>query len=539
MPFADRIVGEERKDLYSGLLVVLIALLVYANSLGNGFVWDDNLVIRNNPALDGNIVHLFSGIDIALELEKNPYYRPLTISTFLIEKRLHGHTPLLMHLFNILFHAANAFLIYRLAFTLVSNRYAALLTGLLFAVHPINTECVDFISARNTILAGFFILASYLMHEQSIRQGKNIKAAAGAALFFAGLFSKETTIAVLPFIVFLEIASLRGADFLSRRRSFARLVPYFLCAVFYLILRNSALSHAGVRLEIFPGLLDRLLDNIYIIPSYLLNIICPIALSPIYSVPDDLNILVLPLLTGWLCIIGIIGWLLTKGRTPATLFGLAWLIAFWLPVSGIVYFPSAQMADRHLYLPAIGMWLILADQAVRMLPAGNRADKYGIIAAMLILLLAGLTIKRNMDWKSEITLFSRVVEQYPNDARGHAELGRSYYKEDRNNNNYLDMSEREFNKALALDPSMQTLHTPIGSIRLVKGDYEGALFHYTEALSADPFDKEALIYRGMVLENLKRYKEAAADYQLFLYAPGKGLDEMRSYAEERVRELSQ
>ena len=72
-----------------------------------------------------------------------------------------------------------------------------------------------------------------------------------------------------------------------------------------------------------------------------------------------------------------------------------------------------------------------------------------------------------------------------------------------------------------------------------RGDYEGALLRYSEALALFAFDKVALLNRGAALEKLGRYQEAIADYQLFLMVRDNKLNEMRSYAEDRVRELSQ
>lgn len=531
------IFGEDNKDLYLGLLVALVAFLVYANSLGNGFVMDDASVILNNPVLRGTPFSLFESIDSNSDTELTPYYRPLTLLTFLIEGRLHGFTPFPMHIVNVLLHAANAFLVYYLALSLIMNKSASLFAGLLFAVHPINTEGVDFVSARNTILAGFFVISSYLVHERSARQDKIAGAVGGAILSLAGLFSKEPALVVLPFIGLRELPLLRGKEPTRRRRAFVRLIPYAMGVVVYFILRNNALSRAGVNMDIISGLGGRLLNNLYIIPKYLLMVIWPLSLSPEYGAPDDFHLLALPLAAAWLCIVVLLIWLLSRGRSRATLFGLCWMVAFWLPVSGIIRIPSTELALRYLYLPAIGLWLIIADQTIRLFHDRDKIRRYCLIVATVILLLAGFTMRRNLDWKNELTLFSRAVEQYPNSAWGHVELGNAYYNNGQDEHSLM-MAEQEYEKALALNPTLQKAHTHMGSIRLKLGDLSGALNHYTEALAINPFDKEALIYRGMVLENLGRHKEAVADYQFFLSAPGRGLSEMRPYAEERVRELS-
>ena len=529
------------KGHLTGLLVAMVVFLVYANSLGNGFVMDDASVILNNPVLRGSPFSLFERIDINSETELTPYYRPLSLLTFLVEGRLHGFSPFPMHLLSVLLHAANAYLVYRLASSLINNNPAAsVLAGLLFAVHPINTEGVDFISARNTLLVCFFILASYLVHERSIKQGKKAGAVTGAILFMAGLFSKEPALGVFPFICFSELPFLRGSDPVLRRRAFVRLIPYTICLIVYFILRNNALSLAGVRIDIISGLGGRLMDNVYIIPKYLLMVVWPLSLSPEYDIPQDFHLLALPLVAAWVLIVVLFGWLLTRGRSRTTLFGLIWFAVFLVPVSGIIPIPSTQLAARYLYIPAIGLWLVMADQAARLLSHESVMLRRGmtVVTFVLLLLLAGLTIRRNLDWKNDITIFSRAVEQYPDNAVAHAELGMAYYNEYRLNDSNLRMAEQEFKKALDLEPALQKVHTLLGSIHLARGDEKGAMNHYTEALSRDPFDKEALVYRGMILENLGRPKEAVNDYQLFLSVPGSGLAELRPYAEARIREIT-
>lgn len=529
-------VREKRNELLVGLAVAMVAFLVYANSLGNGFVWDDDVVIVANAALKGNALSLFSGIDVARATELNPYYRPLALLTFLLEERLHGLTPFLVRLFNVLLHAVNAFLVYRLAKSLIKNRSAALLTGLIFAVHPLQAEGVDFnAGGRNTMLAAFFILTSYLVHERSSRQEKTAGACAGAALFFAGLLSKETTLAIMPFIATLEITPLCGADAVRRRRAIVRLIPYAVCMAFYLVLRNNALSGAGIRMEILPGLGTRLLENLYIIPRYLLTVLCPTTLSSKYSIPDDLHLLALPLFVAWLCVIGSLVWLFTRGRSRATLFGLAWFTAFWLPVSGVFPIPSAPLADRYLYVPAIGLWLLVADQAVRLQPSRDVARRWGVLAAAVVLMtLAALTARRNRDWRSDVALFTRLVEQYPEQAFGHHNLGCAYMDKMKN----IDLAEREFERALAIDPVFPRLRTQLGYVRLQRGDFEGALRHYAEAVKLNPADAEAHLNSGIALEKLGHYDEAIVEYRLFLATPGNELAGARPGAEQKVLGLS-
>lgn len=529
--------GEAKQNLLFGLVVAAIAFLTYANSLGNGFVWDDDVVILANPALKGSALALFSGIDTGRATELTPYYRPLTLLSFLVEERVHGFTPFLVRLFNVLLHAVNSFLVYRVARSLFARNYPALLAGLLFAIHPLNSEGVDFnAGGRNTMLACGFVLAAYLLHRNAVTRERLASAVAGAVLVMAGLFSKESAVALLPFIGVLEIPALRTPHGGSRRKAVIRLLPYAVVAIIYVVLRSQALASAGVTVDVFSGLGTRLLQNIYIIPRYMGTILWPPLQSAKYFIPDDLHLLALPLATAWLCIGVMLWWLFTRGRTSVTLFGVGWFVAFWLPVSGIVPIPSAPMADRYLYLPAIGIWLVVADQVVRALRDRRAVHRYAVSAIIVVLLVfAQYTVRRNLVWKSDISLFSRIVVQYPDRAFGHHNLGCAYLDKEKN----LGKAEQEFAQALALNPFFPRLRTQMGYICLQQGDFAGALSHYSAAVQINPRDAEAHLNRGIVLEGLGRYGEAVSEYRQFLATPGNELPGARPMAEDKVRGLSQ
>lgn len=546
--------AEARRALFFGLLVAAIAFLVYANSLGNGFVMDDYTVIVSNPLLRDSPGALFNYIDSTRENETLPYYRPLTILTFLLEERLHGLAPFPMHLVNVLLHAATAFLVYLMALTVLGkDARTAFLAGVLFAVHPINTEVVDFISARNGLLCCLFMLIAYLVHHRSVLR-KNIWGGVLAAVFLsASLFSKETALMAFPFIVALEFSSLRAGESGLRTQAVLRLLPYAAVLIFYMIVRWKVLSQFGIQTSIIPGmgaeklqsvyeipnLAARLMLNVYLIPRYILAFVWPIALSPRYAIPSDFNPLIPALTAVWFCIVFAVGWLLTRGRSKTTIFGLAWFALFYLPVSGVAMFPSSPMADRFMYIPAIGLWIIASDQINKVLVGNPAFGTYALSAVALVtLVLGGITVRRNMDWKDEVRLMTRFVEQYPEDAYSHLGLGNAYFAERDRRERYLDFAELEYTKALGLNPVLPGVYTNMGYIALARGDSEIAVHYYTRALSIYPLDKEALLNRGIAHENLGKQKEARQDFLRFLAIKGYELADARPYAEARVRALS-
>lgn len=530
--------------------MVITVFVVYSNSAWNGFVGDDHSVIEHNPVLRGDAVSIFSRIDTTSETQLLPYYRPITYLTFWLESRLHGLNASLMHIFNVFLHSINAVLVYILFRFFFKDGVTALFGGLLFAVHPINSETVNFLSGgRNTLLATMFSLCTYLLHGLSVdgKRGYHF-AVLGSFSLLAGLFSKESALMVLPFVVFLEVeAVLKNREKVND--SLLRFFPYLLTTIVYLFMRWETLSALGIQKGIIPGmgneglkgyyvipdLASRLMDNIYIIPKYLELLIFPYALSPRHIVPQDLNLHIMPLLIGWLFVLSIIIWLIIKFRDRITTFGLSWAFLFWLPVSGLFFFSSVNMAERFVYTPLIGIWLVIANvmSNYRVL-LSNRYAK--ALLVLILITLAIFTLKRNVDWRDDLSLFTRLVQQYPENQYGHFNLAATYIG--RGGAGDIEQAERELDIALSLDPELQDAYTPMGLVMLLLGRYNEAVYYYTRALEYLPIDRDARINRAIAYERLGMHKEALSDYRFYLTIQTfNNIPGSYEYAFEKVREL--
>jgi protein O-mannosyl-transferase len=542
-----------KKDHVVCWSLFIVTIIVYANTLLNGFVTDDPGVILHNPVMQQAPLSLFSAIDTNSDTQLLPFYRPLTYLTFLIEGRAHGFNPRYMHLINVLLHAINVMLVYRLARSLFDDQWPAIIVGFLFAVHPIQSEGVNFLSGgRNTMLACMLALMTYAVHRQCIAKRNIVYAVIGAFLLFAGACSKELALMILPFILWLEMLDVRGQNHENRRASLVRLMPYVVAVACYLLLRWLTLSKLGIQESIIPGstadkmktlydipgLKERLLNNIYILPRYLVCILWPTALSPGYAIPADFRALAPQLIAGWVCILGILVWVLNYARSRATLFGLAWIVIFWLPVSGLVYFSIIEMADRYIYLPAIGVWILIADQMTRLIHRGTSVTRYATMGMVLVTVLLGiLTVRRNSDWQSDMSLFTRMVEQYPNNAYGLNHLGAAQLRS--NGPTDLDAAEMNLSKSLALAPTTEFVQPLLGYIRLERGDLGGAVKYLSEALRIQPNDREARINRGITYEKMGRFNEAVTDYEYYLkISDSNDLPGSQEYALERVQALT-
>jgi hypothetical protein len=144
------------------LIVVFLTfatLLTYGNSLLNGFVWDDHDIIVNNVVNRdvANFLSLFSSADSTVSGSQKAYYRPLNRLTYMLDYQIFGLRPAGYHLVNIIIHLMTVILLICCHETFSPNpsRHSS---RRYFAVHPVNAEAVNFISARNSPLAAFFVL---------------------------------------------------------------------------------------------------------------------------------------------------------------------------------------------------------------------------------------------------------------------------------------------------------------------------------------------------------------------------------------------
>ena len=145
------------------LVLIVVCILVYLNSIPNGFVWDDRINITENPTISdlSYVPKIFMqsyGIS-----EKSTYYRPLFPTTYYLEYPIWKNHAWGYRLTNIILHILVTLLIFRIGLVILPNKFSAFLGGLIYAIHPVHVECVTWVSGRVDLLCGLgFFLSFYL-----------------------------------------------------------------------------------------------------------------------------------------------------------------------------------------------------------------------------------------------------------------------------------------------------------------------------------------------------------------------------------------
>ncbi len=490
------------------LLLILIAFLCYGNTLINGFVYDDDQQILQNPYVKswhylpqifGTTVWSFVG-----QAGTTNYYRPIMTLSFLVLWQAFGPLPFGFHLFSILVNALVVFLVFETACRLFHDRRIAWIGALLFAVHPIHTEAVDWIAALPDLEATFFVLLSLTL---LAKPGKmEWKRSLGVqASFLLALLCKE------PALMFalLAIVFQHGVN---KDRANTPITQKILQDLAFCVM---ALAYLGLRIILFGKVAPVLQhpnlswsQTIYSafssIADYTRLLVWPAHLSAFHAFHPS-NPLGDPRVLAGIAIFAatIVALLKLQAKSPPAAFATLWIGVLLGPVLNARWMASNVLTERYLYLPSVGFsWLVgwCAVQAWDAL-APLRTPLRGLrfVVATLItgaaVLGSARTISRNTDWRNDLTLYTRTLEIDPDAHVIRSNLGGVYF-----DLGQAERAGREWEIALAGKPDNVVTMNALGMLYTQQGRYAEARAMFHRAIAAKPLWGPAHYNYGLLLQ---------------------------------------
>ncbi len=410
------------------LLLFVLACLLYLNTLGHGFVFDDGALIVQDRAVTEMRWERILG---------SGSYRPVRTLTYALNYAVGGDDPTGYHLLNLLLHGSNAVLLFRLLLLWLGSPFPAFAGALLFVVHPAQTAAVAYISGRKDLLATSFLLAGVLLYCRYRRKGgsKWLLASLGAGAL--AMLSKEVALVFPGMLLLVELLAVNRSESGGIKAPdfsvWKRLAPAQAAA---LVLAAAGLGQAlfisqATRMTGFWG--DDLVVNfgtsLKLFAHYLKLVVWPHALIADYS--GDVFSLsrgfaeVATLASGLLLIGFLVGMVLLVRKRPLISLGMGWFLLALLPVLQIIPFHELA-ADHFLYLPLVGLALVVG-QLFAIDAVSNNVLARG---ALVVIALAGCwrTIDRNRDWKDSVTLWEATYASAPGSFRANNNLGRFYFE---------------------------------------------------------------------------------------------------------------
>lgn len=487
------------------VFIFLLGTALYLPSLSYDFVWDDHILIKKNPLIRS----LLNGPRILISdfhiTQGSIFYRPLVLFSFSLDYAFFKEWPGGYHLTNALLHGINSSLVAFLALLLFQNSWAALAAGAFFALHPAHPEAVAFISGRTDLLATLFSLLALIALGKKNEKNRDLRTLLFAPLFlFLALLAKETAVVVL-----IPMALLLYQNNREKQKKLGSvgltLLPSGLMLILYLFLRYLALNAAlttNVKFKLFhhPSFLFELFLrylSFFIFPpqrvSYFYN--------SSYSFSLDFSFWVLLYLT--LLCSALIGYLIFRRQETGFMFAL--LILPCLPSLLFSLFSDIVMIERYLYLPSLGLAL-LVSWGLLLLGEKKRTTAWLGIGIILAFFLAA-TLWRTPLWKNEVVLFEALKNQYPSSPYIRSSLGIAY--KDRNR---LEEAYQEMLAAARWEPQNAFYRTGLGWLYLIRlGQIPLARAEFAEALKVAPHYASALEGMGLTYY-YEGNKEKALEY---------------------------
>jgi hypothetical protein len=426
------------------LLCAAAALAVSLPTLRNGFAIDDIYVFVDQPAAHSlrNIPQLFArgwamGSTNAQERALSTrYYRPIPTTLGALEYTLFGLRPAGYHLTSALLHAATSGLVALLLWQLTGGGViATLLGGVLFAIHPVQSEAFCAACYQTTLLAGFFGTLALVVFGRVLARGPRFGTlfALGASLLLA-LVSKEESFAI-PFFVLAWAALLRPAGWW--RALWTSALAMAIPLVLVLLLRHTFLVPSKVTYFADEPARVVVLTMVRVAGFYLELLVAPLQFCPFYDwfiIGYETGVS-RGVVTGALVLCLAVGAALFFARRwPLISLGIAWILLGLAPVSQAIPI-IVVAADRFLYIPMLGWGLLVGLLLERGLGRAREAGwtKLPAVAiALLFIAYAGRTITRVPDWRNDETLNLATARAFPETPAPFLNLATYYERVEKN-----------------------------------------------------------------------------------------------------------
>jgi tetratricopeptide (TPR) repeat protein len=442
------------------------------------------------------------------------YYQPLTMISLMLDYALGGQTDSLLpfHITSLALHIANTALIIVLLYQLFGRAWVAAGVGLLFGVHPLTVEPIPWVGERKTLLAAFFTLWSLVLYMRFVHKGSSKAYRGSIVMYVLALMSKPTS-TPLPVLMLL-------ADYWPLRRlkwrSLLEKLPFFVIGGISAVITYISQSRtASVITPESYGFMRVPLVICHNIIFYLYKIIWPVNLSSHYVFPKPLG------LSTPMILVGVIG---TCILIPLLVVSLRWTgaaLAGWL-IFFVMVFPTMQMlqfsdviaSDKFIYLPSIGILMILAAFLGWICSVGNihRHKARCVAVAIIVLTLAGAesfaTRQYLVCWQDTAGLFAQMVKVTPKAVSPLNNLGVALVEK-----GDIKQAMDCFNKVLKIDPNSLDAHVNMGAILAGQRRYDEALSHYNQAIRVHPSNASTYHNLGLLLIDQGRTDEAIALYR--------------------------
>ncbi len=443
----------------------LTTLLVYAPVYRFGFVdFDDPDYVTNNTHVRNGLA--MDGVVWAITSTEAANWFPATRLSQLLDGEIFGLRPGGHHFTNVFLHALATVFLFAFLEAATGAAWPSAFVAMLFAVHPLHVESVAWIAERKDVLSALFwfvALWSYVRRRYWLT----------LLAFCLGLMSKPMVV-TLPFVLLLlDIWPLRQPLRSALRVKIPMLALSAASAVFVYVIQGSGGAIRDVAQ--FPlGL--RVENAVASYAIYIFKMFWPARLAVFYPYPHDLPVWQIALSA--LLLTGISTIVLRERRSrPYLAVGWLWYLGTLVPVIGLIQVGAQARADRYMYLPMVGLGIMLAWGLTGVLK-----NRVAICAAIVACLACAAVCEAQIQyWRNSETLFRHALDVTSGNYLAHHNLGVALADEGR-----FPEAIEQYQAALQIEPNAANVQTDYGNALAKSGRIPEAIAHYRAALRVLP-----------------------------------------------------
>jgi Flp pilus assembly protein TadD len=485
-----------------------ITFVVFGQTLTHDFVgYDDQDYVSENSLVQGGLS--VNGLVWAFTHADCHLYHPLTILSLMADHQLYGMRAGGYHFTNLLLHTASVLLLFLVLRQMTGAFWRSAFVAAIFAIHPLRVESVAWVAERKDVLSGLFFmltLAAYLRYVRQPPAPSRYLLVAGA--FLPALLCKPTVV-TLPFVLLLlDYWPLRRfAPPAKRSRLILEKIPLLAlalgsCAGTFLAAHKLIVPLVSVSLG------GRIGNGLVSYAVYLRQMVWPEGLAVPYPYPLHGLLPWEVVLSGALLAAFSAGAWWQRRQRPWLWVGWVWYVVMLLPMAGFFQIGDQAHADRHTYLPQIGIYAGLTWLAAEW-GAKWRIGRVtlGTLAAAVIAALMVCAWKQTSYWKNSETLWTRALACTTNNYLANFNLGNALRKQGK-----VNEAVARYQKALEIDPRHAQAHVNLGAILSQKGRLNEAISQFQTAVQFEPDNAEAHYNLALALGDQGHLGEAIPQY---------------------------
>jgi protein O-mannosyl-transferase len=488
--------------------ILFLTFLVYLKSLKNGFTnYDDDVLILNNSLVQSlSLENIYSIFFTFI----NGMYHPLVTLSWALEYVWLGSSATQFHLINLIFHLLNVWLVYRFILLLTDKLNIAIIVTIVFAVHPMVSESVLWLSERKDLLCTAFMLGGLIHYMKYLKNELRLKYIILTLIFLIFAMLSKPSAAVFPLLL-LVIDYYHGRKI--NKNALLEKIPFFVFAIFIgIIAILAAGSVEGINTLEDYTFIDRVFFVAHAIMFYIYKLIVPLALSAKHFYPlKHGGFLPAEYYISFVALALFIIALFKYGRNKREIIsGFLFYIACISIVLPVVPVGDTVVAERYSYLSYLGLILIVGhlfdaykDRTMMKIKV-NRLTFF--LIAAFILFFSVNTYSRIDVWKSSDNLWTDVIKKDPTAALAYVARGDSKAADAD-----YEAASKDYTMAVIIDSSNAVAYNNRGFAWIKTQQYDKAENDLNNAIRLQPGFSKAYYNRSCLYIDMKEYEKAIED----------------------------